>query len=324
LSPKKKLPNTAAKSTTGAAARTKSVGAKAKGPKKGPAGGTSATKTKPKSSAASAKSSSEKKALSKGGGSSSAKVIASKERPKVKTAKETAKAQLKTAQLKTAQLKTAKPKLKEVAASSKTALASKSPLKSKSTAKKVSTSEKPAGKTAGKISTLKSGAPPAEKRAGAAKPKTATKQSTKQTTKQSLEHKLAPTTTTAAVLKKSKPSPPQDYEKFRGLLHALRQRLMGDVNMMSQEALGGSDGAADNHAPIHPAEVGTHSFEQEFTLNLLSSDGDRLDRIEAALEKIADGSYGACDECGGRIPKARLEIIPDTPYCVKCASRLES
>jgi RNA polymerase-binding transcription factor DksA len=92
--------------------------------------------------------------------------------------------------------------------------------------------------------------------------------------------------------------------------------------MMSQEALG-PEGSGNNPAPLHPAEVGTHSFEQEFTLNLLSSDGDRLEQIEAALEKIADGSYGSCDECGGRIPKARLELIPDTPYCVKCASKLE-
>lgn len=92
--------------------------------------------------------------------------------------------------------------------------------------------------------------------------------------------------------------------------------------MMSQEALG-PEGGSDNPAPLHPAEVGTHSFEQEFTLNLLSSDGDRLEQIEAALEKIADGSYGSCEECGGRIPKARLELIPDTAYCVKCASKLE-
>jgi RNA polymerase-binding transcription factor DksA len=114
-----------------------------------------------------------------------------------------------------------------------------------------------------------------------------------------------------------------DYTKFRDFLLSLRSRLIGDVQMMSQEALGGSDGAADNHAPIHPAEVGSHSFEQEFTLNLLSSDGDRLEQIEAALEKIADGTYGSCEECGGRIPKARLELIPDVPYCVKCASKLE-
>ncbi|MEZ6135959.1 MAG: TraR/DksA C4-type zinc finger protein [Pirellulaceae bacterium] len=115
----------------------------------------------------------------------------------------------------------------------------------------------------------------------------------------------------------------EDYSKFRDFLLSLRSRLIGDVQMMSQEALGGSDGAADNHAPIHPAEVGSHSFEQEFTLNLLSSDGDRLEQIEAALEKIADGTYGSCEECGGRIPKARLELIPDVPYCVKCASKLE-
>ncbi len=114
-----------------------------------------------------------------------------------------------------------------------------------------------------------------------------------------------------------------DAAKFKALLIAIRARLRGDVSMMSKEALGDSDSAANNHAPIHPAEVGTHSFEQEFTLNLLSSDGDRLERIEAALEKIAANSYGLCEECLKRIPKARLQIIPDTPYCVECSSKLE-
>lgn len=92
---------------------------------------------------------------------------------------------------------------------------------------------------------------------------------------------------------------------------------------MSQEALG-SEANTDNPAPLHPAEVGTHSFEQEFTLNLLSSDGDRLDQIEAALERIQAETYGSCEECGARIPKARLEVVPDAPYCIKCASKLES
>lgn len=114
-----------------------------------------------------------------------------------------------------------------------------------------------------------------------------------------------------------------DLEKFRAMLIELQRRLKGDVEMMSVEALGGVDSdSGDNRAPIHPAEAGTHSFEQEFTLNLLSNDGDRLERIEAALERIASGEYGSCEECGGRIPKARLEVIPDTPYCVKCASQL--
>jgi DnaK suppressor protein len=115
-----------------------------------------------------------------------------------------------------------------------------------------------------------------------------------------------------------------ELQKFQAILLALRQRLRGDFTMMADEAIGGSDGVfSDNHASIHPAEVGSHSFEQEFTLNLLSTDGDRLQRIQVALAKISDGTYGSCEECEGRIPKARLEVIPDTPYCVKCASQLE-
>ena len=116
-----------------------------------------------------------------------------------------------------------------------------------------------------------------------------------------------------------------DFEKFREMLIALRHRLRGDVSMMSEEALGGMDGEfGENRAPLHPADVGSHSFEQEFTLNLLSYDGDRLERIAVALEKITAGKYGTCFECGGRIPKTRLEVIPDTQHCVKCAEKLES
>ncbi len=116
-----------------------------------------------------------------------------------------------------------------------------------------------------------------------------------------------------------------DFEKFREILIALRHRLRGDVSMMSEEVMGGMDGEFnDSRAPLHPADVGSHSFEQEFTLNLLSSDGDRLGRIAVALDKISAGTYGTCDECGGRIPKTRLEVIPDAPCCVKCAEKLES
>jgi RNA polymerase-binding transcription factor DksA len=115
----------------------------------------------------------------------------------------------------------------------------------------------------------------------------------------------------------------EDLARFKMILLQKRRRLMGDVAMMSEEALGSEDGAIDNHAPIHPAEVGSHSFEQEFTLDLLSHDGDRIHMIEMALEKLDEGTYGQCDECGARIPKGRLEMLPESIYCVKCATRME-
>lgn len=175
--------------------------------------------------------------------------------------------------------------------------------------KKAATKKGPAKKTVKKKSATKKSPP---KKAAAKKP--AKKLTTKKTTAKKLSGK-----TSSRSLKKAQA---ESLAKFRYMLLQLRARLMGDVNMMSKEALG-AEGSVDNHAPLHPAEVGTHSFEQEFTLNLLSSDGDRLERVDSALEKISDGSYGTCDECGGRIPKARLEAIPDTPFCVKCASKLE-
>src|SRR3954469_21290282 len=44
------------------------------------------------------------------------------------------------------------------------------------------------------------------------------------------------------------------------------------------------------------------------------------ERIERALEKIAEGSYGVCDRCGNPIPEKRLEAAPESVLCVACAS----
>lgn len=49
------------------------------------------------------------------------------------------------------------------------------------------------------------------------------------------------------------------------------------------------------------------------------SDQAELRRIDAALARIEDGSYGVCVKCGEDIAPARLEALPDTPLCVNCA-----
>ena len=45
--------------------------------------------------------------------------------------------------------------------------------------------------------------------------------------------------------------------------------------------------------------------------------------IEAALERIADGEYGECEECGDDIPMARMRAIPTSRYCVECQEDIE-
>ena len=118
-----------------------------------------------------------------------------------------------------------------------------------------------------------------------------------------------------------------EMKPYRERLLALRARLRGDVSAMADAALKKtrSEASGDlSSMPIHMADVGSDNFEQEFTLSLMENDEETLEAIETALERIEDGTYGSCLECSGRIPKTRLNAIPFTSYCVKCASKLET
>jgi DnaK suppressor protein len=117
-----------------------------------------------------------------------------------------------------------------------------------------------------------------------------------------------------------------ELKVYKERLLALRARLRGDVSQLADAALRKSRSEANGDLstmPIHMADIGTDNFEQEFTLSLMENDGTALEQIEAALERIEDDTFGQCEECGAKIPKARLNAIPYTAFCVKCASSTE-
>jgi len=118
-----------------------------------------------------------------------------------------------------------------------------------------------------------------------------------------------------------------DLKVYKNRLLALRARLRGDVNHMADSALNQNRSEANgdlSSMPIHMADIGSDAFEQEFTLSLMESEEGTLGQIEASLERIEDGTYGQCDECGSRIPKQRLNAIPYASLCVKCAEAMEN
>ena len=117
-----------------------------------------------------------------------------------------------------------------------------------------------------------------------------------------------------------------ELKVYKERLLALRARLRGDVSQLADAALKKSRSEANGDLstmPIHMADIGTDNFEQEFTLSLMENDGTALERIEAALERIEEDTFGQCEECGAKIPKARLNAIPYSALCVKCASSNE-
>jgi RNA polymerase-binding transcription factor DksA len=94
------------------------------------------------------------------------------------------------------------------------------------------------------------------------------------------------------------------------------------MNHMADAALN-EDRVPVTRMPTDMADLGTDAFEQELTLNLLGNKRGVLEQIEAALNR-EDGTYGQCEACGKAIPSARLEAIPYTTLCIKCASRQEN
>ncbi|HBT76679.1 MAG TPA: transcriptional regulator [Planctomycetaceae bacterium] len=116
---------------------------------------------------------------------------------------------------------------------------------------------------------------------------------------------------------------PEELQAFRERLVRLRSRLRGDISAITDNALNKNtlEGGEATVMPIHMADIGSDNFEQEFSLSLMMSGRDRLEEIDAAIARIDDGVYGLCAKCGVVIPNARLNAIPFTAFCVKCAGK---
>jgi DnaK suppressor protein len=65
------------------------------------------------------------------------------------------------------------------------------------------------------------------------------------------------------------------------------------------------------------ADAGTATFEREKDLSLVNNLRDLMERIDKALAKIDDGTYGLCDRCGKPIEKLRLKALPYANLCLK-------
>jgi len=77
----------------------------------------------------------------------------------------------------------------------------------------------------------------------------------------------------------------------------------------------------DLRSPLNPdfAEQATEEEGSEVLKGLETNALHEAEQIQAALERMAAGSYGECIKCGDNISPARLEAIPFATTCIKCA-----
>lgn len=105
------------------------------------------------------------------------------------------------------------------------------------------------------------------------------------------------------------------------LLAAERTSAIERIAGLERELAGiiesASGGADDEHDP----EGATLAFERQHIAALLRQASQQLTQIDAALGRIADGSYGQCATCGQLIGQGRLAARPAATTCIRCAER---
>ena len=107
-------------------------------------------------------------------------------------------------------------------------------------------------------------------------------------------------------------------KKYYELLKRARDAVTQQMEFHSKAAMDSSDGG--KKMTTHMADLGSDNSRRELELQLLTEEGDVLERIDEAIERLHDGDYGICIDCSKKISDARLEVKPYAYYCVKCKS----
>ena len=107
----------------------------------------------------------------------------------------------------------------------------------------------------------------------------------------------------------------KDLKFFQDLLLEQKAKLTKGLDNHEHKI----DTPTDTFAyPYHMADLGSETADKEEESIIVSSYGDRLMLIDEALEKIRSKTYGKCENCGKKIERERLKIMPYAKLCISC------
>jgi DnaK suppressor protein len=112
---------------------------------------------------------------------------------------------------------------------------------------------------------------------------------------------------------------PKEIKDLKDALVSERRDLQAQFNELEEQtfATNQSDLTGEMGFDEEYADAGTATFERERDLSLVNNLRDLMDRIDKALAKIEEGTYGLCDQCGKPIEKLRLKALPYANLCIR-------
>ncbi|XOF34859.1 MAG: RNA polymerase-binding protein DksA [Candidatus Electrothrix sp. YB6] len=104
----------------------------------------------------------------------------------------------------------------------------------------------------------------------------------------------------------------EQLQKFREQLEGMRGEIISDVEQTLTDMISHNGNIPD------PNDRATIESDREFELRLRSRERKLLDKIEQAIARIDNGTYGTCAECEEPIALKRLEARPVASFCIDC------
>lgn len=109
----------------------------------------------------------------------------------------------------------------------------------------------------------------------------------------------------------------REIESFRALLQERRRELLDGAGKTVHRM---TDGKENFPEPVDRAAL---ESDRNATLRIRDRERKLITKIDEALDRIADGTFGVCEECGEQIGAERLRARPVTTLCIECKNEQE-
>ena len=111
----------------------------------------------------------------------------------------------------------------------------------------------------------------------------------------------------------------EKIEEFRQILIERRSAILAEA----EKTVSGLNNDGKENFP-DPTDRATVEWDRHFTLRIRDRERKLLKKIEEALERIDEGVFGICEDCGEEIGEARLKARPVTTQCIDCKTAAEA
>jgi DnaK suppressor protein len=113
------------------------------------------------------------------------------------------------------------------------------------------------------------------------------------------------------------------YAELKGILEDRRREILSEVQGRMRDVRAEA-ASGDGQGVLDTAETSEADIQDDIEFALIQMKSETLHKIEEALVRLEDGTYGNCFECGDEVSERRLRALPFAVRCKNCEEARES